>query len=67
MVLFVGELPMETQYTVWNLFFIKGSTVIFRVALTILKLIEDKILSHAQLSVENSIQVINSFSQTNIS
>jgi len=67
MVLFVGELPMETQYTVWNLYFIKGSTVIFRVALTILKLIEDKILSHEQISVENSIQVINSFSQTNIS
>ena len=46
MVLFVGELPIETQYTIWNLFFIKGSTVIFRAALTILKLIENKIFSY---------------------
>jgi hypothetical protein len=38
MVLFVGELPLETEYLIWDLFMIKGSVVIFRVALTILKL-----------------------------
>jgi hypothetical protein len=36
MVLFVGELPLETEYLVWDLFLTKGSVVIFRVALTIL-------------------------------
>jgi hypothetical protein len=36
MVLFVGELPQETEYLVWDLFMVKGSVVLFRVALTIL-------------------------------
>jgi len=36
MVLFVGELPSETEYLVWDLFMVKGSVVLFRVALTIL-------------------------------
>ena len=36
MVLFVGELPPETEYLVWDLFMVKGSVVLFRVALTIL-------------------------------
>lgn len=35
MVLFVGELPEETELVVWDLFFLKGSYVIFRVALTL--------------------------------
>lgn len=39
MVLFVGELPLETELLVWDLFFVKGSNLIFRVALTSLKLI----------------------------
>ena len=34
MVLFVGELPLETELFVWDLFFVKGSNLIFRVALT---------------------------------
>lgn len=38
MVLFVGELPIDTEYLVWDLFLVKGSVVIFRVALTILHL-----------------------------
>ena len=38
MVLFVGELPLETEYLVWDLFLTKGSVVLFRVALTILKI-----------------------------
>lgn len=36
MVLFVGELPLETEYLIWDMFMIKGSVVIFRVALSIL-------------------------------
>lgn len=36
MVLFVGELDLETEYLIWDLFFVKGSIVIFRVALTLL-------------------------------
>jgi hypothetical protein len=44
MVLFVGELDTETEYLVWDLFFVKGSIVIFRVALTILELMQVDIL-----------------------
>jgi hypothetical protein len=36
MVLFVGELTIETEYLIWDLFFLKGNHVIFRVATTIL-------------------------------
>lgn len=38
MVLFVNELPIECEYMVWDLLFIKGTTVVFRLALTILQL-----------------------------
>ena len=43
MVLFVGELPTDVEYTVWDLFMAKGSVVIFRVALTILQLMWEEI------------------------
>lgn len=43
MVLFVGEFTTEVEYLVWDLFFIKGSTVIFRVALTVLQLMQNEI------------------------
>lgn len=42
--LFVGHLETETEYVVWDLFFIKGSQVIFRVALTVLEWMQDQIL-----------------------
>lgn len=41
MVLFVGELPIDVEYFVWDLIFIKGATVVFRVALTILQLMSN--------------------------
>ena len=44
MMLFIGELPLETEYLVWDLFMIKGSVVVFRVALTILKMMHAAIL-----------------------
>jgi hypothetical protein len=59
MVLFVGELPIETEYLVWDLFFVKGSVVIFRVALTILQMMQDEII--ADDSYDNVMIVISSF------
>jgi hypothetical protein len=35
-VLFVNHLPLDAELAVWDLFLIKGSTVLFRVALTLL-------------------------------
>lgn len=59
MVLFVGELPLETEYLIWDLFMIKGSVVIFRVALTILKLMQNAIM--AELTYDNVIKVLTTF------
>jgi len=42
--LFVGHLQPDTEFAIWDLFFIKGSTVIFRVALTILQLMQEDIM-----------------------
>jgi hypothetical protein len=44
MVLFVGEFESEVEYLIWDLFFIKGSTVIFRVALTVLQLMHEEMV-----------------------
>lgn len=62
MVLFVGELPTEVEYTVWDLFMAKGSVVIFRVALTVLGLMEQEILKDDDL--DNVMMVIMSYSRT---
>ena len=35
----------ETELAIWDLFFIKGSTVIFSVTITILELMQDEILN----------------------
>jgi hypothetical protein len=43
--LFVGHLHDNTEFAIWDLFFIKGSTVIFRVALTMLELMQDEIMN----------------------
>jgi hypothetical protein len=43
--LFVGHLHEDTEFAIWDLFFIKGSTVIFRVALTMLELMQDEIMN----------------------
>jgi len=42
--LFVNHLPLETELLVWDLFFLKGSQVVFRVALTLFSLMESEIL-----------------------
>ena len=44
MCLFVGELPEETELLVWDLFFLKGSYVLYKVALTLVKMISVHIL-----------------------
>lgn len=43
--MFVGHLHEDTEFAIWDLFFIKGSTVIFRVALTILELMQEEIMN----------------------
>jgi hypothetical protein len=42
---FTGSLPIETTLRVWDCFFYEGSKTLFRIALTILKLGEQRILS----------------------
>ena len=42
--LFASNLPQNIGMAVWDLFFIKGIVVLFRVALTILSLMQDEIL-----------------------
>jgi hypothetical protein len=44
MCLFVGELPEETELLVWDLFFLKGSYIIYKVALTLIQIISVQIL-----------------------
>jgi hypothetical protein len=41
MVLLVGELNPIVETYVWDLFFVKGSIVIIRVALTVLAFLQD--------------------------
>ncbi len=62
MVLFVGELPLETEYLVWDLFLTKGSVVLFRVALTILKIMlkaisENDTYDNIMIVINKKIQV----------
>jgi low affinity Fe/Cu permease len=42
--LFVNHLPLEAELAVWDLFFIKGVSVLFRVAITLFQLMENDIL-----------------------
>jgi len=39
--LFVNHLPLETELAVWDLFFIKGISVLIRVGLTLFVLMQD--------------------------
>ena len=48
MVLFVGELPIETEYLIWDMIMVKGSVIIFRVALTILQLMQEIIVREGE-------------------
>lgn len=62
MVLFVGELPPETEYLVWDLFMVKGSVVLFRVALTILYMMQELMMQDD--SLENVMLVLQTFCPT---
>jgi hypothetical protein len=40
----VNHLPEDAELAVWDLFMIKGMSVVFRVALTLFKTMEEQIL-----------------------
>ena len=42
---FVNHLPLDAELAVWDLFMIKGISVVFRVAITLFQLMQDKILA----------------------
>jgi small G protein signaling modulator 3 len=42
--IFVNHLPLNAELAVWDLFMIKGMSVVFRVALTLFKTMEEQIL-----------------------
>ena len=58
MALFLGELPLETELFVWDLFVLRPETSIFRVALAVLRTMEERIVAND--SYDNIMQVINS-------
>jgi hypothetical protein len=39
------SLPIETEYRIWDIFFIQGDSALFSVALTLAKLMEKKIMA----------------------
>ena len=38
------NLPVETEYTIWDMFFVWGDTVIFSTALTLTLMMEEEIM-----------------------
>jgi hypothetical protein len=60
--LFVNHLPIETELLVWDLFLIKGTAVLFRVALTLFRLMEKDIMQCQDLC--EVFQTVNTFSLT---
>lgn len=60
--LFVNHMPIETELLVWDLFFIKGTAVLFRVAMTLFRLMEKDIMACEDLS--DVFQIVNNFSLT---
>ena len=38
------NLPIETEYIIWDMFFIQGDSILFSVALTLVLLMEDEIM-----------------------
>ena len=43
--LFVNHLPLDAELAVWDLFMIKGISVLFRVAITLFQIMENEILA----------------------
>lgn len=64
MVLFVGELPAETEYLIWDLFFVKGSVVVFRVALTLIQLMSEEILKPENNDFMKAMNILNTYCET---
>lgn len=60
--LFSGKLREDTVNTIWNLFLLRGISVIFRVALTILKTLEDDIFELERF--DEILIMIQNFSET---
>ena len=59
--LYSGKLREETVNTVWGLFFLQGIGVIFRVALTIIRVLEDQILEMERF--DEILMLIQNFSE----
>lgn len=62
--LFVNHLPLDAELAVWDLFMIKGVNVLFRVALTLFKLMQDDILKcqdmcEIKMTIENFAQNVS--------
>ena len=62
--IFVGKMPLETTFAVWDLFFLKGVRVLLRAALTIFQIVQqdcldfnsfDLVLMHIQEFVEKEL------------
>jgi hypothetical protein len=62
MVLFVGEVPEEAELLVWDLFFVKGSYVVFRVALTVMELMQKEVLKLDRF--DDILMLLTTFCQT---
>ena len=60
--LFSGKLREDTVNTIWNLFLLRGISVIFRVALTILKTLEEDIFELERF--DEILIMIQNFSET---
>jgi hypothetical protein len=60
--LFVNHLPLDAELAVWDLFLIKGSSVLFRVAITLFQLMQDDIL--AANDYGDIYMIIDKFGQT---
>jgi hypothetical protein len=70
MTLFLGELPQETEYAVWDMFMVEGSAVLFRVAITILRLMEHKLRKEEEVNevctLEDTMMILTQFSKQEI-
>jgi 3-hydroxyisobutyrate dehydrogenase-like beta-hydroxyacid dehydrogenase len=45
MTIFVVDFPFDTVVRIWDIFFIEGRKVIYRIALAVFKIMEDKLIN----------------------
>ena len=67
MVVFVGELQSCAEFYIWDMFFIKGTIVIFWAALSVMKVLQEELLKPENSSFEAAYSIINSYCNENIS